>query len=271
MSDGQNGNAVSDVRLPLPPGMTASQPSRSPQSQVSIINGQMSQRVGRHADLDGDDQQGRLVQGGSAERHVRWRARAGQSDPDRSRARLGRHGWRAAARAARLRSVQFLRSVRAGQFALSSGFQLQEPVRRRAERGAATPEEPTYPEELRVDKAPDPIAFLRATVTPNPVVVGQQVTLRVFAYGGRGQFSAENPNEPSHADFLTFDTGPDQVESLFGAGFRDSFHRGQVARAADVPAARRHAARGQHEDGLRRPRLSRGSRTAARWSARATG
>ena len=46
MSDGQNGNAVGDVRLPLPPGMTASQPSRSPQSQVSIINGQMSQRVG---------------------------------------------------------------------------------------------------------------------------------------------------------------------------------------------------------------------------------
>ncbi|HEY0467741.1 MAG TPA: BatD family protein, partial [Polyangiaceae bacterium] len=74
-------------------------------------------------------------------------------------------------------------------------------------------EEPTYPEELRVDKAPDPIAFLRATVTPNPVVVGQQVTLRIYAYGGRGQFSAEKPNEPSHADFLTFDSGPDQVKA----------------------------------------------------------
>src|SRR6185295_3502914 len=46
MSDGQNGNAIGDVHLPLPPGMTASQPSRSPQSQVSIINGQMTQRVG---------------------------------------------------------------------------------------------------------------------------------------------------------------------------------------------------------------------------------
>ena len=41
MSDGQHGNAIGDVRLPLPPGMTASQPTQSPQSQVSIINGQM--------------------------------------------------------------------------------------------------------------------------------------------------------------------------------------------------------------------------------------
>jgi hypothetical protein len=32
---------------------------------------------------------------------------------------------------------------------------------------------------LRVDKAPDPLAFLRTTLTPNQVVVGQQVTFAV--------------------------------------------------------------------------------------------
>ena len=46
MSDGSAGNRVSDARLPLPPGMTATAPSASPQSQVSIVNGQMSQHTG---------------------------------------------------------------------------------------------------------------------------------------------------------------------------------------------------------------------------------
>ncbi|MEO6600771.1 MAG: BatD family protein, partial [Polyangiaceae bacterium] len=73
------------------------------------------------------------------------------------------------------------------------------------------PEEPSYPEELRVDKAPDPVAFLRTTLTPNQVVVGQQVTLRAYAYGGRGGFNLENPTEPSHADFLAIESGPENV------------------------------------------------------------
>ncbi len=36
---------------------------------------------------------------------------------------------------------------------------------------------PPYPNELRVDRAPDPMAFLRAVVHPTHAVVGQQVTL----------------------------------------------------------------------------------------------
>ncbi|MEI9942338.1 MAG: BatD family protein [Pseudomonadota bacterium] len=210
MSDGQNGNAIGDERLPLPPGMTASQPSRSPQSQVSIINGQMTQRVGvtltwtvtaskpgsfkvgpPSATFGGEHAQGNpipveVVTGGAG------------GAPQRTRRGFD--------------PFDFLDPFGRGNSPFPPGFNLKSPFDDDPSE-QQQPEEPTYPDELRVDKAPDPIAFLRATVTPNPVVVGQQVTLRVFAYGGRGQFSAENPNEPSHADFLTFESGPEQVKA----------------------------------------------------------
>ena len=67
----------------------------------------------------------------------------------------------------------------------------------------AQPEEPRYPDELRVDKAPDPVAFLRVTATPKQVVVGQQVTLKVLAYGGRGLFNFESTKEATAVDFIT--------------------------------------------------------------------
>lgn len=207
-SDGQNGNRLSDARLALPPGMTTTQPTASPQSQVSIINGQMTQRSGvtvswtvtaskvgkfqigaPSISFGGERAQGRPIQievveagaGGGSQRAQRGFDPFNFMDP------FG-HG----------------NSLFPG-FNFKSPFD-DEPSEERAE-------EPSYPEELRVDKAPDALAFLRATVTPNPVVVGQQVTLRVYAYGGRGQFGMENPNEPSHADFLAFDTGPDQVKA----------------------------------------------------------
>jgi oxygen tolerance protein BatD len=211
MSDGQNGNAIGDVRLPLPPGMSASQPSRSPQSQVSIINGQMTQRVGvtltwtvtankvgsfkvgpPSATFGGERAQGNPIP-------IEVVA-AGTGTPPPQRARRG------------FDPFDFLDPFGHGNSPFPPGFNFKSPFDDEPTE-EQQPELPSYPDELRVDKAPDPIAFLRATVTPNPVVVGQQVTLRVFAYGGRGQFSAENPNEPSHADFLAFDTGPDQVKA----------------------------------------------------------
>jgi len=210
MSDGQNGNAIGDVRLPLPPGMTASQPSRAPQSQVSIINGQMSQRVGvtltwtvtanklgsfrlgpPTATFGGERAQGNPIP-------VEVVAAGSGSAPQR-----GRRGFD---------PFNFFDPFGQGHSPFPPGFNFRSPFDDDAGE-EQRPEEPTYPDELRVDKAPDSIAFLRATVTPNQVVVGQQVTLRVFAYGGRGQFSPESPNEPSHADFLTFDTGPDQAKA----------------------------------------------------------
>lgn len=208
MSDGQLGNNLSDARLPLPPGMTASRPSASPQSQVSIVNGQMTQRSGvtltwtvtvnkvgsfrvgpPSVAIGSERAQGRPVQievvpGGTS------------GGPQRSRRGFD--------------PFDFLDPFGHGNSPFPPGFNLRSPFDDDASQ--EQPEEPSYPEELRVDKAPDPVAFLRATVTPNPVVVGQQVTLRVFAYGARGQFGMENLNEPSHADFLAFESGPEAVK-----------------------------------------------------------
>lgn len=63
---------------------------------------------------------------------------------------------------------------------------------------------PTYPNELKMDRPLDPTAFLRAEVRPKHVVVGQQVTLDIYAYGHRGPFREVNTSEPSREDFLSW-------------------------------------------------------------------
>jgi hypothetical protein len=78
------------------------------------------------------------------------------------------------------------------------------------------PEElPPVPEEFRVEQAPDPSAFLRAVATPRRVVVGEQVTLKIYAYGGRGQFGLGNPKEASRPDFLSFDLDDPASNQVF--------------------------------------------------------
>lgn len=61
---------------------------------------------------------------------------------------------------------------------------------------------PPFPEELRTERALDPYAFLRAVATPTRVVVGEQVTLEIFAYGRYGPFREASTSEPSRPDFL---------------------------------------------------------------------
>jgi hypothetical protein len=65
------------------------------------------------------------------------------------------------------------------------------------------PQQPQIPQEYAVEHAPEEMAFLRATVTPAEAVVGQQVTLRIYAYGGRGPYDEFGSSEASHADFLS--------------------------------------------------------------------
>jgi hypothetical protein len=62
---------------------------------------------------------------------------------------------------------------------------------------------PQAPAEYLVDTAPDPIAFLKATITPIHAVVGQQMTLSVYAYGNRGAFEETYSAEPTRADFAS--------------------------------------------------------------------
>jgi hypothetical protein len=63
---------------------------------------------------------------------------------------------------------------------------------------------PPVPDEFKLEHAPDRIAFLRATVTPKHPVVGEQVTVRFYAYGGRGAFGISSSTEAAHPDFLDY-------------------------------------------------------------------
>lgn len=62
---------------------------------------------------------------------------------------------------------------------------------------------PTAPPEYQVDGPRDRTAFLEATVTPEHPVVGQQVTLRVVAYGAKGRYRESDTREPRRANFFS--------------------------------------------------------------------
>jgi hypothetical protein len=62
---------------------------------------------------------------------------------------------------------------------------------------------PQAPADYAVESAPDPVAFLRATISPMHAVVGQQMTLSEYAYGNRGAFEETYSSEPSRADFVS--------------------------------------------------------------------
>lgn len=62
---------------------------------------------------------------------------------------------------------------------------------------------PPAPAEFQIDGARDRTAFLEATVIPEHPVVGQQVTLRIIAYGAKGRFRESDTREPRRADFFS--------------------------------------------------------------------
>lgn len=62
---------------------------------------------------------------------------------------------------------------------------------------------PEAPAEYQTERALDNIAFLRAEAIPSSVVVGEQVTLRIYAYGARGPFDESNSKEPRRPDFFS--------------------------------------------------------------------
>ncbi len=69
--------------------------------------------------------------------------------------------------------------------------------------GRTSPSLPDAPPEYRLDRAPDEVAFLRAELSDTKVVLGEQVTLSVYAYGSRGRFREGNPREPRRTDFFS--------------------------------------------------------------------
>ncbi len=65
---------------------------------------------------------------------------------------------------------------------------------------------PSYedaPPRLVVERPPDPTAFVRAVLSQRRAVVGEQITLSIYAYGARGTFQeAPGSREASYPDFL---------------------------------------------------------------------
>ena len=206
-SDSQN-NAISDARLPLPPGMTASRPNASPQSRVSIINGQMTQSSGVTVNWVVTATKAGSFRVGPPS--VTFAGERAQGNPIPIEVVNGSTGGGQRARRS-ADPFDFMNQFGFGNSPFPPGFNFKSPFD--DDSSEQQEQEPSYPEELRLDKAPDAIAFARATVTPDHVYVGQQVNLKVFAYGGRGEYSLGNLNEPSHADFLAFDATPDQFKA----------------------------------------------------------
>lgn len=62
---------------------------------------------------------------------------------------------------------------------------------------------PPSPPEFQVTGPRDRIAFLEASMTPERPVVGQQVTLRVIAYGAKGRYRESDTREPRRAAFFS--------------------------------------------------------------------
>jgi len=79
----------------------------------------------------------------------------------------------------------------------------------------AAPQLPALPEEYKVERALDPIAFLRATALPRKVVVGEQVTLTGYAYTGRGDYLTAFFSEPSRDDFLAVTLGDEDGSAQY--------------------------------------------------------
>jgi hypothetical protein len=178
--------------LVVPPGITASAPNISTQQQVTISGGQVRQSHGVTA-----------TWGLSAIRPGTYRIGppSFQVGASRVQGRVAMVEVVAAGTSPRPQRPAWppdpFDLFRSPGFPAFPGFGFDPP-------GDADETLPPFPEELRIERASDPIAFLRARATPTRVVVGEQVTLAVDAYGSRGPFREVSSTEPSHPDFLSY-------------------------------------------------------------------
>ncbi|MBX3126173.1 MAG: BatD family protein [Polyangiaceae bacterium] len=194
-----------NARLPVPPGLVAHGPSIGAQSRISIVNGQVRARVGISAT---------------------WSITA--SRPGTYRIGPGSvtvQGKRYSDNAVTVEVVPE-RSPPSLQNPLDP-FSLFPRVP-----GLAPPEDddalldllPPFPPELRVDEAPDALAFVRAVVTPKRAVVGEQLTLAIYAYGRRGPFRETFTSEPSREAFL--------AHTLLENSYAEPLHQVPIAGSA---------------------------------------
>jgi len=200
-SDGQSNPA--NPRLTVPDGMHAQGPSIGTQTEVSITQGRMVQRVGITAtwtltatkpgtfrigppsiDVDGKREKGSLV--------------VVQVVPE------GQGGRRPGGIPGRIPFDPFDFFDPFGR-APFPRLPFDEPP--------SEPETPTYPPEYAVDRVLDPVAFLVARAKPQKVVLGQAVNFALYAYGARGVFEPGATTEPSREGFIAYTVDQDQIRA----------------------------------------------------------
>ncbi|MDF3070252.1 MAG: hypothetical protein K0R38_5853 [Polyangiaceae bacterium] len=190
------GEQVGTPTLKLPPGITGSGPNMGQQSQISIVNGRMTQSVGITATWSlSASKPGRYSLGPVTVRTDRGvvsdRVVTVEVVPQGSLpAPLG-------GQPAPFDPFNMLRGMGGPGLPGFPGFPGMDDA-------PPPPQLPELPNEFKVERPLDPIAFLRARGVPKKVVVGEQVTLGVYAYAGRGTFEPGVMGEPSRDDFLAF-------------------------------------------------------------------
>lgn len=216
------GEQIGSPDLKLPAGITGSVPSVGRQSQISIVNGQMTQSLGITAtwglvaSRPGTYRLGpasvQTSAGLKSDRPVTIEVVPPGTLPPPPLAGQP------------LDPFNMLRGMGAPGFPGFPGF--PEP-----DRDPTPPQLPELPEEFKIARPLDPIAFLRARAVPRKVVVGEQLTLSVYAYAGRGTFEPGMMTEPSRDDFLAFNLMEDQHQ-LSGYQFELNGQRWVTARIA---------------------------------------
>jgi BatD DUF11 like domain len=217
------GEQLGTPSLTLPPGITGSGPNVGQQSQISIVNGRMTQTLGFSAtwvltaSKPGKYKLG-PVKVPTDNGTVTDRAVVVEVVPQGSLpAPLG-------GQPGAFDPFGVLRGMGGPGFPGFPGFpDLDE--------APAQPQLPELPSEFRIERPLDPIAFLRARAAPKKVVVGEQVTLSVYAYAGRGSFEPGAMGEPSRNDFLAFNLMED-ARQLQGYQFDLEGQRWVTARIA---------------------------------------
>lgn len=185
--------APSDPELGVPKGFEVRGPSVGTRQQVSISGFSMVTQRGISATwLLTATRPGVFTIGPAT---VHWKGQRRQADTVQLRVLPAGQQPRARSRARRPRLDPF------DTFdPLGGGF---DDLFDRLRGGARFDRLPAAPSDLVPERAPDDLAFLDARVDTRRAVVGEQVTLSIYAHGAQGLFQeAPGAREPSHPDFL---------------------------------------------------------------------
>lgn len=201
-----------DPRIKQPPGWVVTGPMISTQTQMSIINGQVSQKVGFRATWQvvpttiGTSEigpasfklSGREVTAGKLRIQVRKPSPGGP--PPRKQRR---------------RPVDPFGGILGPFFGFGDDDDDLTPP-------APIPEPPPDSDSMTLPSALEPQAFLRAVVDKKSAVVGEQVTLQIYLYSVPRSYQVVDPHEPPAPDFFqhVISTGENEARPVNVGGAR---------------------------------------------------